>query len=74
MIKVVKITDPDCADCKGVKEGDCATCSRRTGEVVLCMHCKHRRESIMRREKLLCNKLHAWVQPTDFCAWGSSKE
>lgn len=74
MIKIIKITDPDCIDCMGASVGDCATCSRRTSEVVLCMHCQYKQDSIMHREKLLCGKLHAWVQPTDFCAWGKKHE
>lgn len=70
MIKVIKITDPECTGCMGASFGDCADCKTRTQEVTLCKDCSLRDESIMHREKLLCTKLHAWVEPYDFCAWG----
>ena len=74
MIQVIRITQPECVNCMGSTVGDCVNCDIKTSKVTLCMHCKHRKETVMHSERLLCRKLHAWVEPTDFCAWGSSKE
>ena len=75
MFRVIKIIDPECNVCMGASynPNDCAECDRKFSEVTLCMNCKHRNESIMHQEKLLCKKLHAWVEPCDFCAWGKNK-
>ena len=70
---VIKITEPECLGCKGASFGDCPNCETRTQEITLCMDCDYRDESVMYREKLLCKKLHAWVEPYDFCAWGEAE-
>ena len=74
MIKVIKITKPECYKCFGASFGDCPECTVRACEVTLCMNCKHKEDSVMWREKLLCTKLHAWVEPCDFCSWGEREE
>ena len=73
MIKVIRITDPDCDGCFGASFGDCPDCGTRCSEITLCKDCNFRNESVMHREKLLCTKLHAWVEPYEFCAWGDSE-
>lgn len=70
MIKVIRITDPDCDGCFGASFGDCPDCGTKCKEITLCKDCVHRDETVMHREKLLCTKLHAWVEPYEFCAWG----
>lgn len=70
MIKVIKITNPDCNGCFGASFGDCPECETKCTEITLCKDCGFRNENVMQREKLLCTKLHAWVEPYDFCAWG----
>lgn len=70
MIKVIRITDPDCNGCFGASFGDCPDCGKKCTEIVLCKDCEYNRKSVMAREKTLCRKLHAWVEPYDFCAWG----
>ena len=70
MIKVIKITDPECYGCMGASFGDCETCTDRICEVVMCKDCKYNEQALMHREKTLCTKLHAWVEPYEFCAWG----
>lgn len=72
MIRVIKIIDPECNICMGASYNP-NECDRKFSEVTLCMNCEHRNESIMNQEKLLCKKLHAWVEPCDFCAWGKNK-
>ena len=74
MIRVLRITDPECDRCFGASFGDCAECETKTKEVTLCMNCKHNDKPVMWREKTLCKKLHAWVEPYDFCAWGEVEE
>lgn len=74
MIKVIKITKPECYKCFGASFGDCIDCDVKTQEVTLCMYCNHKDKRIMHREKLLCKKLHAWVEPCDFCSWGERSE
>lgn len=74
MIRIVKVVDPDCSDCFGASFGDCPDCGTRTSEFVVCKDCRFNSESMMFREKTLCRKLHAWVEPCDFCAWGERKE
>ena len=60
MVRVIKITEPECLGCMGASFGDCPNCETRTQEITLCMDCDYRDESVMYREKLLCKKLHAW--------------
>lgn len=60
MIRVIKINDLKCEQCV---EGTAT-------EVVLCKNCGFNRTTTMWREKTLCTKLHAWVEPYEFCAWG----
>jgi len=75
MIKIIKITDPDCYRCIGAsyRPRDCSECEQKIIELPICMECVHRNENVMRSEKLLCTKLHAWVEPCDYCAWGSKE-
>ena len=75
MIKVIKVVDPECDRCIGASYDPayCTECDRKIFEITLCMNCIHRNESIMHSEKLLCKKLHAWVEPCDFCAWGEGE-
>ena len=75
MIRVLKVVDPKCCECIGASYNpmDCVDCKRKITEITLCMNCTFRDESIMHREKLLCTKLHAWVEPYEFCAWGSKE-
>ena len=77
MIKVYKVVNRECETCYGSSYDprDCLECNNRASvkEVVLCMECIHRNENVMRSEKLLCKKLHAWVEPCDFCAWGDKE-
>ena len=70
MIEVLKITDPNCDGCFGASFGDCPDCTTRTQEITMCKDCRYNEQPIMWREKTLCKKLHAWVEPYDFCAWG----
>lgn len=70
MIKVIKITKPECYKCFGASFGDCDDCDTKVSEVVMCKDCEFNRVAIMQREKTLCSKLHAWVEPYEFCAWG----
>lgn len=69
MIRVIKITK-HCEGCMGGAFNDCPDCEDKCQEVVLCKDCNHKNENVMHREKLLCTKLHAWVEPYEFCAWG----
>ena len=75
MIKIIKIIEPECYECIGASYNpqDCSECERKIKEITMCMECAHRNKSVMHREKLLCKKLHAWVEPCDFCAWGSKE-
>ena len=77
MIKVYKVVNRECETCydSSYNPQDCLECknSISTKEVVLCMKCVYRNENVMNDEKLLCTKLHAWVEPCDFCAWGSKE-
>lgn len=74
MIEIVKITNPDCNGCMGASFGDCQTCETKTQQIVMCKDCEFNRVAIMQREKTLCSKLHAWVDPCDFCSWGERRE
>lgn len=74
MIKIIRITKPECYQCLGASFGDCSTCTDKVCEVTMCKDCKFQNEYIMHSEKLLCTKLHAWVEPTEFCAWGEERE
>lgn len=74
MIKVVRIVKPECYGCMGATFGDCKNCTDRACEVVLCKDCRFNRQTLMHREKTLCTKLHAWVEPYDFCAWGEERK
>lgn len=73
MIKVLRITHPDCNGCMGASFGDCDTCGVKTQEVTLCADCRYKADNVMHREKLMCKKLHTWVEPYDFCAWGKRR-
>lgn len=59
----------------GATMGDCETCDKVVEtEVVQCHDCKYKAKNVIeRRSVLMCTKLHAWVTPTDFCAWGERK-
>lgn len=74
MMKVIKLSHPDCKDCMGASYDprDCAVCTRAE-PVVLCKDCKHCQENVMWRTKNNCGLLHAWVEPFDFCSWGDSE-
>lgn len=74
MIKIIKVTDPDCFKCFGASFGDCETCAPKMKEIAMCKDCAFKDDDVMHREKLLCTKLHAWVEPCDFCAWGERIE
>ena len=74
MIRVIKITKPDCIGCMGASFGDCPSCKVRTQEVTLCKDCEMKDENVMHREKYLCTRLHAWVEPYDFCSWSKKEE
>lgn len=74
MVRVVKIIDPDCNGCFGSSFNDCPDCGVKCKEIVLCKDCKFNTETVMHREKTVCNKLCAWVEPYEFCAWGERKD
>lgn len=65
MMKIIKLRHPDCVDCDGCTKAE---------EGILCKDCRFNRNTIMHREKTLCSKLHAWVEPCDYCAWGEVEE
>lgn len=70
MIRVLRITDPNCLGCFGASFGDCDDCDTKVDEIVMCKDCEFNRIAIEQQGKTLCSRLHIWVEETDFCAWG----
>ena len=72
MIKIIKIIEPEYIE-KLYNSMEYSELKQKIIEIPICMECVHRNENVMHREKLLCRKLHAWVEPCDYCAWGSKE-
>ena len=80
MTQIIKRVTRDCNGCIGASYDPkfCETCEHERvveTEYITCHDCKYKAKNVLERKNvLMCRKLHAWVKPTDFCAWGERIE
>lgn len=81
MVQIIKRVTRDCNGCMGASYDPkfCETCDHERvveTEIITCHNCKYKSKNVEWRNNpsaIMCELLHAWVKPTDFCAWGEKR-